>query len=138
MPKSIAAAASACQTAVVDPPVAVRATTVDLLALINRALSKTPWTQEALAAHMGHGQAYVSYISRVLSGEKPLSAAFVLALPEDVQTTVAKLYAESFGLIVVEPSSGDDAVRQLVSGLCGLLVTKTLPTRAQRMAKVSP
>ncbi len=135
MPKSVVPAAVGDQADSIDPPSAMRSTTVDLLALINRALCDTPWTQEALAAHMGHGQAYVSYISRVLSGEKPLSAAFVLALPDDVQSQVARRYAESFGLIVVEPAaSAEDAVRGLMSGLLWVLALP-LPTRTARIAK---
>lgn len=129
MPKSVVAAAAACQTNPVDQ---CRATTVDLLALIRRALQETGWSQDAVAVEMAKDKGYVS---RVLSGEKPLSASFVLALPEDVQSHVARRYAESFGLIVVEPVRGDEAVRQLVSGLCGVLVK--MPARATRMAKAT-
>jgi transcriptional regulator with XRE-family HTH domain len=113
-----------------------RSTTVDLAEMrtwISRALDVTGWNQEALAAHMGKDKAH---ISRVLSGEKPMSLAFLGALPDDVEAVVVGYYAESFGLVVVSPSHGDDAVRQLVSGLIGMLRPQ-LPRRASSMVKAS-
>lgn len=111
-----------------------RTTDVDLAELrtwITRAIGDTGWNQEALAKAMDKDAAYVS---RVLSGDKPLSAAFIRQLPDDVEALVAKYHAESFGLVVVVPVSGDDAVRNLVSGLVGML-RPALPDRASGMAK---
>lgn len=75
------------------------------------------------------------YLSKMLTGEKPIGAKHLRALPDDVEVIFARLYAESFGLIVVQPSHGDAAVRNLVSGLFGVLGAAALPQRASRMAK---
>lgn len=104
----------------------------ELLAWINRAIDEKCWNHEALAAHMQKDRAY---ISRVLSGDKPLSAAFLRALPDDIEAAVASYYAESFGLVVVAPASGDQAVRNLVSGLVGMLSAPALPAKADRMVR---
>lgn len=98
----------------------------DLLAWINRAMAQTGWTKESLAAAMGKDQ---SYVTRVLNGDKPLNLAFLRELPDDLEAVVSALYAESFGLIVVAPARGVDAVRNLVSGLMGLLGA-SLPEKA--------
>jgi len=102
-------------------------------AWINRAVRDSGWNQTALSAAMGKDEAYVS---RVLSGEKPLSAAFIRELPNDIEALVAGYYAESFGLVVVTPVSGQDAVKNLVSGLLGVLAPQ-LPAKASAMAKVT-
>jgi len=75
----------------------------------------------------------------VLSGEKPLSLAFIQSLPVDVETRFAALYAEARGHIVVKPVSGQVAIVNLVSGLMGVLAgalpARELPVRADRMAR---
>lgn len=72
----------------------------------------------------------------MLSGEKSLSAAFIRELPDDIEALVAGYYAESFGLVVVAPSRGQDALKNLVSGLLGVLAPQ-LPVRASAMVKVN-
>jgi transcriptional regulator with XRE-family HTH domain len=120
----------------VDLTDAQRSSLVDLAemrAWINRAIDESGWNQEALAAHLHKDKAYVS---RVLSGEKSLSAAFIRELPDDIEALVAGYYAESFGLVVVAPSRGQDALKNLVSGLLGVLAPQ-LPVRASAMVKVN-
>jgi transcriptional regulator with XRE-family HTH domain len=110
------------------------ATHVDrALALLRKCASDLGWTGDALAAHMGKDK---SYISRVLNGEKPMTLEFLIALPDDLEAAWHSASAESFGRLVVEPVSGDLAVRNLVSGLFGVLAP-SLPERASRMARAS-
>lgn len=94
---------------------------------ISRAIDEAGWNREAVAAAMGKDAAYVS---RVLSGEKPLSASFIRELPDDVEAIVARYHAESFGHVVVAPVQGADAVRNFVAGLMGMLAPQ-LPTKAR-------
>lgn len=110
-------------------------TTVDTtLALLRRCVADTSWTLDALEAHMGLDK---SQISRVLNGERALTLAFLLGLPDDLEALFSQRYAEGFGLIVVPPVQGDEAVRQLVGGLVGVLSAR-FPARAERMAKCLP
>jgi len=108
----------------------------ELRAWINRAIEEQGWNHEALAAHMHKDRAY---ISRVLSGEKPLSAAFMRELPDDIELVVAKFYAQAFGLIVVAPLSGPAAIEGLVGGLVGLLMAAApqLPVKASVMVRAA-
>lgn len=116
----------------VDLAMLARSTDVDqALVLLRQAVSNSSWTLDALEAHMRKDK---SYISRVLNGEKPLTLAFIVALPDDIEAAWERKRAEHFGLIVVERTSGDDAVRSLVSGLIGVL-TDRLPMKADRMVK---
>lgn len=104
-------------------------------AWITRAVIESGWNQEALAAHLQKDKAY---ISRVLSGEKPLSAAFIRALPDDIERIVARYYAESLGLVVVAPLSGPAAIEGFVGGLIGLLTASPLPAKAQMVKAELP
>lgn len=109
------------------------------LRLLQQVLSRpaadgTRWTHEALAAYMGLSR---SYVSRVLSGEKPLSLEFIYALPDDVQCGFHAVRLEAFGAVAIEPVSGDEAVRQLASALFGLLRVHPLGGIAPRMVKAS-
>lgn len=110
------------------PPMAVtnvdrrsrpRSTSVDqALELMRRAVSDCGYTLDALETAMGKGRAY---IHRVLQGEAPMTLDFITSLPDDVEKRFEQLRGEHFGLIVVEPAEGDAAVRNLVSGLFGVL-----------------
>lgn len=110
------------------PPMAVtnvdrrsrpRSTSVDqALALMRRAVADCGYTLDALETAMGKGRAY---IHRVLQGDAPMTLEFITCLPDDVEARYEQLRAEHFGLIVVQPVEGDQAVRNLVSGLFGVL-----------------
>ena len=100
------------------------------LSLLRKAINDRGWSLEALAAHMGIDRAHVS---RVLLGEKSLTLAFEVALPDDVEALYKQYRAESFGLIVVEQCDEETARRQFASGLFNLLTTK----RSELPAKTS-
>lgn len=111
----------------VDRRTSLRSTAVDRagdverwLALMNAAIDGSTWRNkhDALATAMGIDKAY---LSRLRSGEKPWRIEHVVALPDEIEARFEQLRAEAFGLIVVAPVEGDDAVRHLVSGLCGVL-----------------
>jgi hypothetical protein len=89
--------------------------------LWRKAVADCDYTLDALEAVMGKGRAY---IHKVLQGEKPMSLDFTTALPADVKGRHAQLSAEACGFIVVVPVRGDDAVKQLVGGLVGVLLGK--------------
>lgn len=131
MAASVAHALDRRQATSVDLRESDRSTAVDLTEMrgwIVRGMSETGWTFAALEAHMGKDK---SYIHAVLNGDKPLSLAFMLALPDDLEAFMAACYAESFGRIVVKPATGADAIRNLVSGLVGVLsATPQMPTKA--------
>lgn len=133
MGSSIAPERDDCQAASVDLLDESVTTRVDLLlTFIRQAVEETGWTYDALAAAK---VADKGYISRVLSGEKPLSARFLMALPREVRALVAEKWATASGRIVVTPVSGNEAVRNLVSGLFGVLAAaQGLPVRASKMA----
>jgi hypothetical protein len=122
------------QSKAIDARAAEVSTDVDdALALLRTAVHDTGWTLEALEAAMKIDK---SLISRVLNGERPLTLKFLVALPDDVEARYEQLRAEAFGLIVVQPVTGADAIRHLVGGLVGLLASG-LPARADHMAKAT-
>jgi hypothetical protein len=100
--------------------------------LLRQAIDDCKWKHEAVAAHIdrdGH------YFSKMLAGEKAITARDLRNLPDDIEACFAKLYAEQFGLVVVAPVQGEEAVHQLVTGLVGVL--GLLPRRAAGMAKAA-
>lgn len=101
--------------------------------LLREAIDETHSKHDAVACAMGVGS---PYLSQMLAGEKPIGSKHLRALPDDVEAVFARLYAESFGLIVVVPAEGEKALTAFVSGLAGLLGAK-LPARAMRMASAS-
>lgn len=125
---TVSAAAHACQsTTVVDRRPDLATDVADALALLRRCVQEKGWTYDALAAAMSErtaGHFDKSQICRVLNGERPLTLVFLLALPDDVEALFESKRAEAFGMIVVPPVHGDDAVRNLVSGLVGVLGAK--------------
>lgn len=103
----------------------------DLLGSLRRAVTDAGWTEEALSQHLGTDR---SYINRMFNGEKPLSLERVAGFPSEIVARFGVLVAEASGAVVVVPSTGDEAIRDLVSGLLGVLA-RSLPARASRMAK---
>jgi len=65
-----------------------------------------------------------AYIARVLAGEKTMSLAFLTLLPEDVKARLVEIQGPQYGLVVVRPAIGTEAIRQFVGGLIGLLTGK--------------
>lgn len=111
---------------------------VDLVRkLLRVSIDLTEWKDAAVAEAIGlKGESGAAYFSKMLSGEKPISAKHLRALPDDIEQIFARLYAESFGLIVVAPVFGNDAVKQLVAGIFGVLATR-LPERSTGQLKAS-
>ena len=77
------------------------------------------------------------HLWKLLHGEKPWRIEHLLALPDDIEACFEQRRAEAFGLIVVEPVDGDQALKNFVSGLLGVLGGPRLPRRAGRMAKAA-
>lgn len=106
----------------VDHDDVARARAVDQeLGYIRRAISDCGYTLDALEVVMGKGRAY---IGKVLAGDKPMSLAFLVLLPYDVQARLVELRGPQYGLVVVRPVQGHEAIRQFVGGLIGLLTGK--------------
>lgn len=113
-----------------------RSDSLDLLALVIKALADTQCSQDALAAYRGDKDA--SFVGKVLRREKPLGVSFLLGLPPDVAARFTKLYAEAYGHIVVLPVSRDEAARMFVAGMFGmfgLVASPALPEKAGAMAQ---
>lgn len=124
MTKSIRHDAPTCQADSIAHCDATRAKDVALaivLARLRACISDRGYSLEALAVAMGKGESYAAYISKVLTAEKPLSYEFIIALPDDVEAEFHSRSAKDFGRMVVTPATGEDAVRQFVAGLFGLL-----------------
>jgi hypothetical protein len=101
-------------------------------ALLRQCVSDCGWTMDALAVEMGIEDK--SLLWRMLRNERPWRPEHLVALPDDIEKMFAQRYAESFGLIVVVPVHGEQAARNFVSGLFGLLAHQ-LPVKASHMAK---
>lgn len=107
------------------------------LVLIRRcfceAIDESRVKQEAVAAAL---RVDGPYLSKMRTGEKPIAARHIAALPDNVEQLFAQKYAERFGLIVVAPLSGREAQRAFIAGLFGVLQER-LPVRADQMAKAT-
>lgn len=109
------------------------------------AIDELGWKHDALAVVLSERTGLAidgPYLSKMLSGDKPLSAAHLAALPDDIEAVLYRRRAERFGLIVVEPLTGLAAQKALVAGLIGVMSApageRTLPQRGEAsMAKAS-
>lgn len=94
---------------------------------LRKAIELAEWKHDALARVMSEASGLSidgPYLSKILSGEKMLTAAHLAALPNEIEAIYNRLRSERFGQIVVAPVEGADAVRNLVSGLVGVLCGK--------------
>lgn len=110
-----------------------------LRAFVRDAIDESGWKHEAVAATISEATGRSidgPYLSKMLAGEKPLTDEVLEGLPDDIEAIVARLYAESFGQIVVTPASDDSAVQHFVGGLLALLRPQ-LPARASSMARAA-
>lgn len=112
------------------PPMELRSTTgssAEPLALKRRllreAIDESGWKHDAIACAL---EVDAPYLSKMLAGDKPITLRHLDALPDDVEAIYSRKYAETLGLIVVAPATGDDAIRNLVSGLIGVLSGKKI------------
>lgn len=83
------------------------------------------WCYEAITTEMRAKQCYVDppYLSKLKTGEKPITARILDALPDDIEASFSKYYAESFGQVVIAPVTQEEAQRCLAVGLFSLLAT---------------
>lgn len=108
-----------------------------VLRLLRESIDESGWKNGAVAEAIGlKGESGAAYFSKMLGGEKPIGAKHLRSLPDDIEAIFARKYAESFGLIVVVPAVGSDAIRQLIAGLVGVLQTQ-LPARASAPLKAA-
>lgn len=94
---------------------------VSLRGLFRQAIEESGLKHMAVAAAIG---VEPQYLSRILSGEKPLSEKHVSLLPKEVGKAFAKLHAQQYQLIVIEGVHGPDALQQFVGGLLGIVQQK--------------
>lgn len=107
---------------------------------IRAAVSELQWTCEAISAHMKsehRRERSGNYIEKVLRGDKPMSLSFFAELPGDVRALYHEQRVEAAGRIVVAPVDFEQARRQLVSGLLGVLSDRGLPVRSTNQLKVT-
>ncbi len=102
--------------------------------LLRAAIDESGWKHDALWDVLGLPDKF--YLSKMLSGEKPIGVKHLQALPDDIEAIFAEKYAETFGLIVVRPLGGPEAIKAFVGGLVGVLAPR-LPVRASAMAKAT-
>ena len=145
MSTKVAVATQASQSPSCDPSSAARDLSADtesptcdldfIVDLFNEAIEDSPWAgrTEALATAMDIDR---GYLSKVRSKDKPLNLKILRALPDDIEAIFAAKWAEAFGLIVVAPVHGQDAVKCLVSGLIGVLSPR-LPERSSGQLKAT-
>lgn len=86
--------------------------------LLREAIDESGWKHDAVAHAL---DVDAPYLSKMLAGEKPITLRHLDALPDDIEAIYSRKYAETFGQIVVAPAEGDTAIRNLVSGLIGVL-----------------
>ena len=102
---------------------------------LREAIARCAWSHEAIVAAMRSRGVSIDapYLSKLLSGDKPIAQKHIDALPDDIEATYYGLQAERFGFIVVAPVDEATARRHLVSGLLGVLA----PRPAFRMARAT-
>lgn len=128
MGTNVAIASLAGHSTSVDDAGAKLSTVVDNeLAVLRGCIQECGWTLDALSAHTGQDK---SLISRMLNRERPLTLAFMCALPDDVASLYAARKAERFGHIVVAPVSREDGLKAFIAGLCAVLGASALPVKA--------
>lgn len=100
---------------------------VHLGALVRTALDVTGTSYKEAAIAVGVSP---PYFTAMLNDEKPWRLKQLKALPDAVERVFSRLYAESMGLTVIEPSDEQRVVGNLVSALGEALRTFGLPARA--------
>lgn len=105
---------------------------VPLCVMLREAVEETGWKLDALAQHLDINSAYVS---RMLTGEKPISDRHLRMMPPDVREAFARKYAEAHGLAVVQRVDRESAYRHLAIALFTLLAPE-LPERTTGMIPV--
>lgn len=132
MDSSITRTAALGQATTIDQRDVTRSISVDQsLSTLRQVVSDLGYSLDALQSAMGKDR---SFINKVLNGDKPMPEDFIDALPDDVEAEWHARRAEAFGRVVVAPVTGPDAIRNLVSGLIGVLAPQ-LPVRTSGQLK---
>lgn len=108
------------------------------VAATDEAVRLLGWKYEAIASAIDVDP---SYLTKLRSGEKPLSLRHIAALPDEIEQAYARHYAESFGQVVVPVLRGDAAIAALAGVMVGVIRERdatALPTKADRMARAMP
>jgi hypothetical protein len=101
------------------------------LALLRQCVHDTGWTLEALESAMRMNK---SLIWRVLNGDRALTLRFLVKLPKDVEALFNQRRAEGSGLLCVAPPENEhQAMRNLMSGIYGVLSRQSEKLRMARM-----
>lgn len=130
------ATSSGRQAYSVDQRAANRSTEVAHgLAVVRRAIEESGWNCEAVALDMGIDK---SYLSRLLSGEKPFTFAHLLAMPDDAEAAFYLLRLRELNrpAIAISPIDPEAAIECFVRGLVGVLSARLPLDVPLRMAKV--
>jgi len=116
-----------------------REVSVDVLEHLREAIARRRWKHEALAAHLSEKTNRCidgAYLSKMLSGEKAITAVHLSALPDDIDAEFTKVRAEARGMLVIAPHAGQDAMEAFLSVIyTTLLRMQQFPQPA--MAKAS-
>lgn len=100
--------------------------------LLRAAIDESGWKHDAVAATLDVDG---PYLSKMLTGEKPIGARHLMRLPDDIEKIFARRYAECFDQIVIAPIlDRAEAMKAFVGSVLGLM-TPALPERATGMAK---
>jgi hypothetical protein len=108
------------------------------LTVLVECLNETGWTTwEAITAAMQRED--LSFVRKVLIGERPMPEGFFDALPHQARGLYHAKQAEALGWIAVQPAEPEAAFRYLAIGLLSMAargVASVLPTKARGMAKM--
>lgn len=119
MGRSLTSPTGSRQPIVIERPDPTRSTAIEhALSLLRRAIAECGWTFDALEQHTGKDR---SYLSAILSGDRPCRLDFLVTLPDDVRERYSCFVAEHNGWIVVRPLTGIEAQKAYVAGALGLL-----------------
>lgn len=90
------------------------------LRLIRQAIDDLSWKHDAIARAL---DVEPDYLSKMLAGTKPFTMRHVDLLPDDVEKRFSRLYAESFGLPIVEPLPPHQAIGQALISIGHAMTT---------------
>lgn len=101
---------------------------VALANVLRQAIDALDWKHDAVAAAI---KVTSRHFSKMLSGDKPITAKHLAALPIDIELEFLTRWCKALGLIVVSPVSEAEAREQLATGLFSLLLARApeLPAR---------
>lgn len=116
-------------------------TVVPLRDLLRSAIGEADWKHDAVAATISArtGRSIDGpYLSKMLTGEKPLPSELISALPDEIREALYDAGCRAHGRIVVTPCEDiEQALERFAQGLVGIIRYALLPKKAARMARVS-